>query len=177
MRIRTKLINQRIERLLEKFKIKRPPVNVKRIASKLGLTVQMEPFDDEEGEMSGILIREGNKVILGVNNSHHSNRQRFTIAHEIGHYLLHEGDRVFVDRNYRVSLRDSDSSLGTKWEEVEANTFASSLLVPERFLIQDLQKENIDIEDSKKSNGLIKRLAKKYRVSAQAMSFRLNRLY
>jgi Zn-dependent peptidase ImmA (M78 family) len=118
-------------------------------------------------------VREGDKAILGVNRSHHLNRQRFTIAHEIGHYLLHEGDRIFVDRTYNVSMRSSTSSLGTDTEEIEANTFASHLLVPDEFLAKDPDAVDIDMEDE----DSIRRLARKYRVSPQAMTFRLiNRL-
>lgn len=127
----------------------------------------------EKQEFSGILVREGDKAILGVNRSHHLNRQRFTIAHEIGHYLLHEGDRIFVDRTYNVSMRSSTSSLGTDTEEIEANTFASHLLVPDEFLAKDPDAVDIDMEDE----DSIRRLARKYRVSPQAMTFRLiNRL-
>lgn len=127
--------------------------------------------------MSGILVRDGKKVILGVNASHHVNRRRFTIAHEIGHFLLHEGNRVFIDRsNYMVSRRDAVSSSGTNVEEIEANMFASLLLIPERFLVNDLEDKDIDIADDK-ADEKVKGLARKYRVSPQAMAFRLlNRL-
>src|SRR5207245_6457221 len=122
---------------------------------------------------SGVLVRDGDRAVLAVNASHHLHRRRFTIAHEIGHYLLHFGDRVFVDRTYNVNLRSSVSSLGTDLEEIEANTFASLLLIPEQFLSSDQDALNIDIDDERS----IKKLANKYLVSSQAMNFRLlNRL-
>lgn len=167
MRVRRRKIEQLVEQALNDWQVKRPPVPVKRIAQALDLDLQFYSFDKQE--FSGILVREGKKSILGVNASHHPNRQRFTIAHEIGHFLLHEGDRVFVDRSYNVSLRSSTSSLGTDVEEIEANTFASLLLIPERFLSKDLEAAEVDLED----RVSIAHLAKKYKVSHQAMTLRL----
>lgn len=170
MRQRRRKIEQLVSELLQTYKVQGPPVPVKRVARSLGLEIQMQTF--KKGEVSGILVREGNRAVLGLNAADHRNRQRFTIAHEIGHFLLHEGDRVFVDRSYNVSLRSSISSLGTDLEEIEANTFASLLLMPEEFLVKDLQEEEIDIDDLKGTEKL-KKLVRRYRVSPQAMSFRL----
>lgn len=167
MRVRRRKIEHLVEQVLKDWQVKRPPVPVKKIAQRLDLDLQFYSFDKEE--FSGILVREGKKSVLGVNASHHPNRQRFTIAHEIGHFLLHEGDRVFVDRSYNVSLRSSTSSLGTDVEEIEANTFASLLLIPERFLSKDLEASELDLEDK----IAIAHLARRYRVSAQAMTLRL----
>lgn len=167
MRVRRRKIEQLVEQVLKDSRVKRPPVPIKKIARAFDLELQFHSFDKED--FSGILVREGKKSILGVNVSHHPNRQRFTIAHEIGHFLLHEGDRVFVDRSYNVSLRSSTSSLGTDVEEIEANTFASLLLVPERFLSKDLEAAEVDLENK----VAIGHLAKKYKVSPQAMTLRL----
>ena len=174
MRFRKRKIDQLVAKILAQYGVRRPPVRVDRLARSLGLEIQFHPFKNEEGEqLSGILVREGGKAVLGVNSADHENRQRFTIAHEIGHFLLHEGDRIFVDRSYSVSLRGSLSRLGTDLEEIEANTFASMLLIPEGFLVKDLRDSTVDMEDTE----AIERLARRYRVSPQAMSFRLaNRL-
>jgi Zn-dependent peptidase ImmA (M78 family) len=156
-----------VKELLERCRIKEPPVPVEEIARKLGLQIEYRKLD--EAEFSGILIREGDKAVIGVNASHTETRRRFSIAHEIGHYLLHEGTQVFVDRAYSVSLRNAESSLGTNLEEIEANTFASLLLVPDAFLLRDPDAADIDMENE---DG-VKRLARKHRVSPQAMTYRL----
>jgi len=169
MRLRKKRIEHLVNGILDKCGVTSPPVPVKRIAQSLGLEIQKQAFGDE---VSGILIREGAKAIVGVNLSHHIHRQRFSIAHELGHFLLHEGDRIFIDRSYNVNLRSPTSSLGTDLEEIEANIFASVLLIPEQFLAKDLEKEDIDIADPREI-GKIQRLAHRYRVSPQAMSLRL----
>lgn len=167
MRLRKKKIQELVDRLLASSKVKKPPVPVDKIAEKLGLTIESHHFDKQE--FSGVLVREGERAVVGINVSHHPNRQRFSIAHEVGHYLLHAGDRVFVDRVYNVNLRSSVSSLGTDLEEIEANTFASLLLIPESFLMNDPDASSIDMEDEQ----AIRKLARKYQVSSQAMTFRL----
>lgn len=174
MRPRWKKLEQLVLDLLQRYGVKGPPIPVEQLARSLGVRIRKYPFQTDEGEeLSGILVRQEGKAIIGVNSAHHVHRRRFTIAHELGHFLLHEGNRVFVDRSYTVSLRSSLSGLGTDVEEIEANTFASMLLIPEPFLVQDLKGQPIDIDDK----AAIERLARKYRVSPQAMAFRLaNRL-
>jgi Zn-dependent peptidase ImmA (M78 family) len=107
---------------------------------------------------------------IAVNPAHHINRQRFTIAHELGHYFLHEGLEEHVEENFRVAWRSADSSKAINWIEIEANRFAAELLMPTRFLETDLNSlENID----KRSVAL---LAIKYIVSPEAMKIRLSQL-
>jgi Zn-dependent peptidase ImmA (M78 family) len=134
----------------------------------LGIEIRQEPF---EGEISGVLYRDGQSSIIGVNSLHHRNRQRFTIAHEIGHFLLHEFD-VHVDRRYRIVLRDENSSLATDPSEIDANCFAAELLMPYDFLERDVPKYMRDFEEE---TGL-EQLAGLYGVSRQAMAFRLANL-
>lgn len=108
-------------------------------------------------------------MIIGVNGRHSTTRQRFTIAHELGHAMLHEGRELHVDEGFRIDLRSRESSTGTNIEEIEANTFAASLLMPTRFLQRDLEAGHIDIE----ADQQVEALAKSYDVSRSAMSYRL----
>lgn len=143
------------------------PVDVEGIARAEGIIVRKTPAEDE---ISGFLLRspEGNSVI-GVNNLHHPNRQRFTIGHELGHYYLHNFDDVHVDRVF-VQYRDRVSRAGTDPSEVQANRFAAELLMPEEFLVEDLRKLGMrDFLDDR----IVVQLAKKYKVSVQAMTNRL----
>lgn len=169
MAIRRKHIRSLVGRTLEAHAIESPPVAVERIAAALGICVQYEPA---ENELSGFLLRDfiHRKAIIGVNDLHPENRQRFTIAHELGHYLLHEQEKLHVDRRFQIQLRDGNSSKGESEEEKEANLFAAELLMPASFIQQDLAGvEGLDLED----DAAIADLAKKYGVSTQAMTFRL----
>jgi Zn-dependent peptidase ImmA (M78 family) len=158
-------IKARVRKLLQENRIRRPPVRVQLIAKNLGIHIRHEPF---EGDISGVLYRDKNMTIVGVNSLHHRNRQRFTTAHEIGHLLLHEID-VHVDKVFRMVLRDSDSSQATDPKEIEANQFAAELLMPEHMLEQDVPAFLNDFENE----AGLEKLANLYQVSAQAMAFRL----
>lgn len=158
-----------VRRLLDEHKISKPPVPVESLARSLSASVSYSPF---EGDISGMVFRHEDRVIIGVNSLHHPNRQRFTIAHEIGHMILHKGVEMHVDRAYRVNLRDDLSSQAVDPEEIQANRFAAELLMPEHMLIQDLRGQEIDFENEVD----LRRLSLKYQVSLQALTLRLTNL-
>jgi Zn-dependent peptidase ImmA (M78 family) len=163
-------IESAVESLLRKYDIKKPPVPVKEIALREGLQVKYHELEDH---VSGLLIDRRDTPIIAVNVHHHSNRQRFTIAHELAHFVLHRGDpTVFVDQ-YLVHLRTDPKGEDTvDPREVEANKFAASLLMPKALLTKDLARRTIELFD----DGAITELAGKYQVSVQALLIRLDRL-
>ena len=173
MSVRWRRIQTLTSKLLEDNQIAAPPVPVKRIATSLGIKVVYQEY--EEAQISGFLYRSPKESIIGVNSTHADTRKRFTIAHEIGHFLLHshESGNVHLDYAFQVKLRDDVSSQGTNTEEIEANAFAADLLMPSRFLTADLIAiGGIDIEDDR----FLQKLADRYRVSLLAMQFRIARL-
>ena len=162
-------VESRASALLKQFQIDSPPVPVEQLARDLGARLSFEPFDDE---MSGMLYRDGDRVIIGINSAHAQTRQRFSIAHEIGHLLLHEGRPMFVDKAVRVNWRNGDAALGEISEEVEANRFAAALLIPTPLLkaaITRIVRNNDEID----TETLIRELANRFLVSQQAMDYRL----
>lgn len=172
MSVRRKLIREMSADLLDKNNIVSAPVDVDQIAHAMHLDVRK---DRVKGDISGFLFRnhEKSSAIIGVNSSHHRNRQRFTIAHELGHFLLHAGDKVHVDRGFEVRLRSDESSKGTDVDEKEANLFAAELLMPQAFVDKDLSEIGaVDLMEEK----TIKTLAEKYQVSPHAFAFRLSYL-
>jgi Zn-dependent peptidase ImmA (M78 family) len=94
------------------------------------------------------------------------------LAHEIGHFFLHQGEEVIVDRAFRVNLRNSEAAKAESPEEIEANYFAAELLMPTKFLLEDLEGKAIDIE----GDDDIRELSSRYQVSSQALSYRLTNL-
>ena len=162
-------VESRASALLKQFQVESPPVPVEQLARDLGARLSFEPFDDD---MSGMLYRDGERVIIGINSAHSQARQRFSIAHEIGHLLLHDGRPMFVDKAVRVNWRNADAALGEISEEIDANAFDASLLMPTPFLKSAItrivrQRAGIDPET------LIRELADRFRVSLQAMEYRL----
>lgn len=151
--------------------IRRPPVQVEQLARQEGAVVVFQPLD---GDVSGMLLRTDGRTVIGVNSAHSKRRQRFTIAHEIGHLLLHEGRKLVVDKTVRVDFRDRSSSLATSREEIEANRFAAALLMPADILqseVRALMARNRFLDDA-----MAEELAERFDVSSQAMGYRLMNL-
>jgi Zn-dependent peptidase ImmA (M78 family) len=167
--VRRKHIRSLVDRLLAEHHIHTAPVPVADLAKALGAEVQFQPAEDD---LSGFLYRDRRRkrAIIGVNSGHHPNRQKFTAAHELGHFLLHDFDSVHVDRQFKVWLRSPASSEGTDDEEKEANLFAAELLMPSKFIDNDLLA--IGTFDLFNETS-IQELAARYGVSTQAMTFRL----
>lgn len=167
-------VEKQAEALLAEFGITRSPIDVKKIAESLGYRVVFRYFDEED--LSGTVMRDGKGTItVGINTLHAPVRQRFSIAHEIGHARMHlsnESETLFVDPPVGVFFRDSRASLGEEWREVNANQFAAALLMPMQMIHSSLTKlakstGRFTIDDA------VSKLAKQFEVSPQAMRFRL----
>lgn len=100
------------------------PVPVEIIADHLGYSLRAFTPSDKIMEISGAVSRAEKKIL--VNDDEPYLRQRFTVAHEIGHICLHNHDEEFVD--YR---KDSPRTL----KEYEADEFAGCLLMPEEIFV------------------------------------------
>jgi Zn-dependent peptidase ImmA (M78 family) len=164
----------RAQQVLAELGIKTPPAPLERIAKAHGAIIRYAPLD---AELSGMLYIKDGIPIIGVNSLHHPNRQRFTIGHELGHLVLHRSiisTDVHVDKEFpwlevpRLN-RDLNSAAGTEDIEIQANQFAAELLMPRAFINQALARIKFDIED----DGPIEELAKKLRVSKQALEYRI----
>jgi len=95
------------------------PVPIESLTERVGVTVSYQPFDGE-GDVFGLLLREVGRQSSALTRCTVAARQRFTIAHELGHFLLHDGRPLILDRQVRVNFRDSVSSLAPIAEEVQA---------------------------------------------------------
>jgi len=149
-----------------------PPVPVERIAKALGAQVRYSPLDEE---LSGMIYVQDGTPIIGVNSLHHPNRQRFTIAHEIGHLQLHHSQltgKIHVDKQFPILMRDTNSATGVERMEIEANQFASELLMPTDLIMKALEAKPFDIDDERP----IEELARRLKVSKQALEYRIRNL-
>jgi Zn-dependent peptidase ImmA (M78 family) len=153
--------------LLEEAEVARAPVPVDKVARRQGFRLYYERL---ETDLSGFYVRNGDDRVIGVNGHHPSVRQRFTIAHELGHALL-EGT-AHHDRVFR--FRDPRSSEGIDPEEVAANTFAAELLMPEEWITDRWTGLTSDGELTDEEAA--KQMAKEFGVSSQALTIRLSTL-
>lgn len=162
-----KQIRELVEDLLKRHGVaQKIPVPIEEIARAEGAELRYMPYD---GDLSGMVYRDDDRTVIGVNSLHHPNRERFTIAHELGHMLMHKGKEVFVDRKFRINFRDGASAEGIEPEEIDANRFAAEILIPYDMIVEDLKGQQLDAVDEEE----IAKLARKYRVSTQTMTYRI----
>lgn len=157
-------------KILADFPVRSPPVPVERIIKARDIVLQYAPLAEE---LSGMAYIKDGIAMIGVNALHHPNRQRFSAAHELAHHVLHAPEisaAVHVDKGFRVLHRDERAAQGTDALEIDANAFASELLMPRHFLQEAMGDAGLDLDDE----AAIETLAKKFKVSVAAMRNRLS---
>ena len=149
-------IRRQAERLLDSAGISHEPVSLRDVISALNLELvsrTREPFTSEAAlEPMG----DGHAVVLTDGGD--SGRRHFTIAHEIGHFVLHP-ERCRPERGGVVN------EAGRR-EEREADAFAAELLMPEYLVREAVREQGLDAV----------RLADRFAVSRKAMQTRLRYL-
>lgn len=169
----TRGARRRARELIARYALAGPATPIDRLVKAEGALLQYVPLDDE---LSGMAFIKNGQPVVAVNALHHSNRQRFTMAHELAHLLLHRPHLetgVHVDKGFKVSpaavlRRDSVAASGMDALEIEANAFASEILMPGEWVRRELQG-GWDIDDTERLTAL----AKRFKVSVAAMQFRL----
>lgn len=139
------------------------PVSLNRIAEGLGLKVLAATLPPG---VSGELRPSQTGHVIRVNRHDSKARQRFTVAHEIAHYLLHKehiGDGISDDALYRSGLSD--------WREAQANRLAADIIMP-----ADKVGAAYAREQGQSAEDAIERLAREFNVSKAAMKIRLEQL-
>ncbi len=130
------------------------PLDIAKLANELGITVRYEVMNEQ---ISGKLNMENGRWIITVNSLHHPNRQRFTIAHELGHFMLHTATKSnFEDQAFFRGNSVSENG------EKEANRYAADLLMP---------KDSFD-NFVKNSSNNVGEIAQHFQVSSLAVRYR-----
>lgn len=142
--------------VLKVLEIHAPPVPLDAICQGLGVEVC---YDEELAEgVAGVLDTTKEPARISVRHGDHPHRQRFTVAHEIGHLLLHDFGVAHRDTSFR------DPVFGGV--ETQANQFAASLLMPAWMVYDQMRKTARDEYQ----------LAERFLVSEEAMHYRLKNL-
>ena len=139
-------------------------IDLEKIAEHLGITILNATFPTDK--ISGVFFNKDGRLYIGVNKDHSKTRRRFTIAHELGHYMLHANEKLHLDDSSK--FRETPDTFYraediTNKNETQANHFAAELLMPEELIEHCI------------SDGIISTvaLAAKFNVSEQAMTYRL----
>jgi Zn-dependent peptidase ImmA (M78 family) len=138
------------------------PINIKTVLTKLGVLALFRPLS--EG-LCGLSIKSttDDRFML-INSNNNIGRQHFTVAHEL--YHLYYGTNT-VPHICRLG--------GKEPEEVNADSFASALLMPEKGLIQQLPGE--EYRSGKISMATLLRTERVFGVSHDALLIRLLKLH
>ena len=167
--IPTQKLEERARSTLFEADVFRLPVPLELLAHRLGILIQKVLLGDD---VSGVLVVSGDHGVIGVNQNQSTVRQRFTVAHEIGHFVLHRDQaELFIDKTY-VAFRSSETGFSQDRSEIQANQFAAALLMPEELVQEKLGNKVLDMADAE----IIEDLAGEFGVSSQAMTFRLENL-
>lgn len=163
--------------VLQRHRLSSAPVDLHALTQQEGILLTKADLGQD---VAGLLTwtRSGQPMVC-LNSQHDdprdpqrlSKRQRFTLAHELGHYFLGHRGAVFYDEQTTVIFRREGVS---NPQEAAANAFAAELLMPEPLLRAEVE----DLLDSRGwlDDDAVGDLARDYDVSVQAMTIRLSRL-
>ncbi|MBD3238836.1 MAG: ImmA/IrrE family metallo-endopeptidase [Candidatus Moranbacteria bacterium] len=161
----TEEIKDRAKQLIAKAEAKTDtPVDITSLAQQIGYRVYEVNFDDPQ--VAGMVVDSDKEKSIYVSENDPEGRKRFTIAHELGHVILHHQELAANQRivDYRKPLTDYKDTDDLK-REVEANMFAAEILMPED-LTKKLWEFKQDVDD----------LAGFFKVSQKAALVRLESL-
>ena len=160
-----KKINMTIETCLKRLKYREGAVDLEALLSEFDILKEEVDLPDT---VSGVLDRrDSSHPIILVQKKHSVTRKRFTIAHEIGHFFLHNIPGIHMDRP--LFFREENIPAAHRKMETEANQFAAGLLMPEPELKKEFGRLQI-------SDNMISSLSSIFRVSEDAMFYRLKNL-
>ena len=155
------------QKLLDRLALEDGAVDPVQVANSLGLKVFNATFA-EEG-IHGLIAKRPAATTIYINVNDKPARKRFTVAHELGHFVLHlaAGEGEFIDNedNFRTTNDPDQPWNDARRKEWEANVFASALLMPERAV----RKKWAEIQDVDGASSF-------FQVSRQAMTLRLGAL-
>lgn len=146
--------------------LKEKPVPLGRIAAALGLRVLVSSLP---AGVSGMIQKNGNEFIIKINRNESRERQRFTLAHEISHYLLHKD---ILHREGEIQDTVLYRSGQPQRVEFEANRLAADLIMPDEGIQPDLRRLK-----TRYTEEAFEAIASEWQVSKAALEIKLGPVY
>lgn len=170
-------IDLKTEEFLKEANAYEIPVTFSKIRKHYDIEMVEVDFSQFPNKIEGAIVKENGKVKIYVEKKNHINRKRFTLAHELGHFVyeMENGLKDYQEVYFR-SEKFSES-------EARADYFAASLLMPITLItnefneVQEKIKKNYNYMDMKERKEItIDFLAQKFRVSTATLIKRLAEL-
>jgi len=159
------------EKILSIWGVKEPPVPIIEILKALGFRIFEQEYKEEDRELSGFIAIDneyrnkfGTDKIISLNTADNQGHKRFTLAHELSHYIFDFNPRVMASYSNPYITYEADKPI-----EKDANRFAANLLMPEKIFIKEykrLKEEGLGLYD------IVGKLSEEFLVSAKAIEKR-----
>lgn len=151
------------------------PIDIEKILNFLELQYDTKPNFRDINTTGSITVK-NNEPIIWANpfKNKFQERKRFTLAHELGHFMLHIAPNGSISNFEPILDQTLSFNRDDNWDykEMEANSFAAQLLMPIEFIKEEagkLQREDSNLTQDE----AIEKLAETFQVSSQAMEYRL----
>lgn len=123
------------------------------------MNIKLVTTELKEGILGASKVEGLKKLIVISSKVYNEEQKRFTLAHELGHILIHRGTHYF-------SKEEFDMIRTNKQKESEADKFAVELLLPSRIIKNRIRENDVNFK-------LIKEIAQKYKMSLTSTSIRV----
>ncbi|MBD3797205.1 MAG: ImmA/IrrE family metallo-endopeptidase [Campylobacterales bacterium] len=159
--------------LLEKAGMSfKPPVDIEALIKKLDITIDSKP-DFRKIKVLGSITIKNSEPVIWINRMANQleTRKRFTLAHELGHFMLHLAPLEAWSNTTGFNDETIGFNRDDEWDyqEMEANRFAAQILMPIDYV-------KVEYEKLKGKSTLVEEMADYFNVSKLAMKYRLESL-
>lgn len=126
------------------------------------LNIRLRQANLKKGILGASKVIGMDKLIVISQELNNIGRKRFTIAHELGHVLMHQGFNYCCSTDFNIRITKKE-------KEQQANEFASELLLPRKIMLQELEHSDVSFK-------LVSKLCNHYNTSLIATIIRLTQL-
>ena len=157
------------------------PIDIEAIIREYGIELEKRS-NFLPNNVLGLIRKEGSEIVykyrILINWMYHYYLRRFTMAHILGHYILHKEaiNGIGIDESMEYKTIYARSDLITAKEEAEANRFALNLLLPDNDVLEATKGMEVFLKDGSISPNFLKYLSNAFQVPKEVITYKINKL-